>query len=463
MSSSSQRPLRVGIFTLGCDKNTVDNEYLAGLLADGGCEPVAGEGDPEIPLDAAVVTTCGFIEPAREQSLALIEALAELRRETGSPRRLFIAGCLTQRYGREIMAELPEIDGVAGVGQFRELAAMILDADAAGTKKIEVAETPSVDIYKLMRRVRLDDAPHAFLKISDGCNHNCAFCSIPIMKGRLRSVPPEILIDEARALVAGGAREINLVAQDLSMYGLDRPEWDKSWRLPRLLRELCAIEGDFWIRCLYFYPGLMTDEFLDTIASEPKIVNYLDMPLQHLDPGVLGRMKRPFHDVDTLALIRRMRERVPGLVLRTTLIAGFPGESAAEHKNMLALLREARFDCLGAFEYSPEDGTPAAEMPRQISAAQIEKRWHAIMRAQQPISAERNAARVGQTTRVLVEGFDPKTQSWAGRSPGEAPEIDGKIFLRPSGHAPGWTPVPGEFVDAEIIDASVYDVFARCL
>ena len=454
--------MRIGIVTLGCDKNTVDNEYLAGLLDEAGCELVALPAtDPALAaaqagrLDAAVVTTCGFIDRAKAQSVDSIVQLAESKRGVGNPRRLFVAGCLSQRYGDELMTEIPEVDAMVGVGQFARLAELILEHDHDEQRRAEIAPQPTVDIYKLMRRRRLEATPHAFLKVSDGCNHTCTFCSIPSMKGKLRSVPREILIEEARRLIGQGVRELNLVAQDLSMYGIDR--WP-DYRLPDLLRDLCAIPGDFWIRCLYYYPGLVTDDFLDVMASEPKIIPYLDMPLQHLDPGVLRRMKRPFHDVKTFRLVERMRERVPGLVLRSTMIVGFPGETRAEHEAMLEGIRRLRIDRLGAFEYSVEEGTPAGEMEDQLGARERKRRWRAVMETQQPIAAELGRARIGSRVRVLVEGLDPESNRWVARSTAEAPEIDGKVLIDTD-----TPPAAGEFLDVEITDATVYDVLARPL
>lgn len=443
--------MRVGIVTLGCDKNTVDNEYLAGLLEEAGCELVLSDNQMQgAPLDAVVVTTCGFIGSAKAQSVDAIVELAERKRNEGNPRKIFVAGCLAQRYADELLAEIPEIDGLVGVGQFKRLAEMIL---GGAEERKAVAQVPQVDIYQHLHRRRLDGRPYAFLKISDGCNHACSFCSIPLMKGKLRSVEPAILLEEARRLLAQGVRELNLVAQDLSMYGMDR--W-KDYRLPELLRDLCALVGDFWVRCLYFYPGNVTEPFLEMMAREPKIVPYLDMPLQHLDPEVLRRMKRPFHEVNTHEVVGRLRAAIPDLALRTTMIVGFPGETPAAHRNMLEGIARLRFDRLGAFEYSREEDTPAGRMAEQVGARTSKKRWHAVMAAQAGIARELNQRRVGQRTRVLIEGQDPHEKMWVGRSSAEAPEIDGKVFVD--------SPTPlqvGSFIEAEITHAEVYDVYAR--
>ncbi len=444
--------LRVGIVTLGCDKNTVDNEYLAGLLDGAGCEVVTTRRDGDRPLDAAVVTTCGFIGDARGQSVDAIVQLAEAKRLHGDPRRLYVAGCLGQRCGAELMAEIPEIDGLVGVGQFERLAQMILGG-AKTRRTSAVRAVPRVDIDKPLRRRPLEPKPYAFLKIGDGCDHNCSFCSIPLMKGRLRSVPPEIVLAEARALLRRGVREINLVAQDLSAYGLDR--WP-NWRLPKLVRKICRIPGDFWVRCLYVYPGPIADELAAVMAEEPKAVPYLDMPLQHLDPEILRRMKRPFHERNTLELVARLRATLPSLTLRTTMIVGFPGESAAAHRRLIEGIRQLRFDRLGAFEYCAEPDTPAAHMPGQVSPRTRRRRWHEVMAAQAAVALELNRARVGRREIVLIEGFDAQRNAYFGRSAAEAPEVDGKIYI-----ASRRAIEIGSFVRVRITAAEPYDLGAR--
>ncbi len=442
---------RVGLVTLGCDKNTVDNEYLAGLLEDAGCEIVPhADAEDTFDLDAVVITTCGFIGDAKEESLDALLAWSERKKERGDPARVFVAGCLSQRYAGDLLEELPELDGIAGVGQFEHLAAMVLAAGSAPRKQVH--DTPRVEVYRHLRRRRLDDAPHAFLKISDGCNHGCTFCSIPLMKGRLRSVPREVLLAEAEELVAKGVRELILVAQDLAAYGKDTSE---RYRLPDLLNDLTALEGDFRVRCLYVYPGGVTDALIDTLAHNPKVTPYLDIPLQHTDPDVLKTMRRPFSNVSTLPLVEKLRERVPDIALRTTMIVGFPGETPKAHRAMLEALTELRFNWLGAFEYSREEDTPAGRMAKQVGAATRRKRWNAVMELQAEITAEINEARVGTKTRVLIEGAGPRG-TYFGRSAWEAPEVDGTVFVHSA------TPLRvGDFVNAEITRADVYDVHAR--
>jgi ribosomal protein S12 methylthiotransferase len=419
--------MRVGLITLGCDKNTVDNEYLAGMLEDKGCE-VAFIDDlsAEQAYDAVVVTTCGFIGDAKAQSVDTIVDLTDRKRVSGQPKRVFVAGCLAQRYSDDLMKEMPDVDGIVGVGQFQQLTDLILqNADPAHLSLVR--DIPKVQIEHVLRRKRSDQTPHAFLKISDGCNHGCTFCSIPLMKGRNTSVPPRVLLEEARQLLDQGVKELILVAQDLAAYGRDETT---DYRLPRFLRELCAIEGDFRVRCLYVYPAGITDELLDVLADEEKVVPYLDVPLQHLDPEVLRKMNRPSKDLNTFKLVEKVRERVPDIALRTTMIVGFPGESRQAHLNMLKGIRELRFNWLGAFQYSKEEDTPAGVMPGQLSRATKERRWKAVMETQAEITAELNQARVGTTARVLVESYDPDRAQWQVRSPHEAPEVDGAIWLQ---------------------------------
>lgn len=448
--------MRVGLITLGCDKNTVDNEYLAGLLEDRGCDVVALPFfDPAQHFDAIVVMTCGFICDAKRQSIETIMELAN-NKPGGNPGRLYVAGCLAQRYAADLLEGIPEMDGIAGVGQCETLAEMILaQGDTLPEGKACVAETPSTEIYHYLRRRRLDNKPYAFLKIADGCNHTCSFCSIPLMKGRFRSVPSEILLREAQELLKQGVRELNLVAQDISVYGADK----KSERtLPELLRRLCELPGEFWIRCLYCYPGGVTDELLETMAAHDKIVPYLDIPLQHLDAGMLKRMKRPFAELDAERLVKRIRAAVPGVTLRTTMLVGFPGESPQAHRRMLDGMERIGFERLGAFAFSSEEGTEAAGLPRQVGKNARQKRMQAVMELQADLSAEWNARRVGQRVRVLVDEYDEDRRLWIGRSAAEAPEVDGVVYLTSENPLS-----PGDFVTAEVVAADVYDVEAKVI
>ncbi len=444
--------MRIGLITLGCDKNTVDNEYLAGLLEDRGCDVTFSDLEHLDPtMDAVVVTTCGFIGDAKAQSVETLAWLAESQKATGRPTRIFAAGCLAQRYAQDLASELPELSGIVGVGQYAQLVDLILSSNG---KQVAVSAQPAVEIEGFMRRKRSDDMPYAFLKISDGCNHGCTFCSIPIMKGKHRSVPPDVLLQEAQSLIDQGARELVLVAQDLADYGKDR---GRDWRLPRLLRELAQLTGDYWLRCMYCYPMGVTDALLDVLANESKIVPYLDVPLQHLDPEVLRRMKRPAREVDTAQMVRRLRDAVPDIALRTTMIVGFPGESPAAHRRMLDGMQSLRFDWLGAFQYSKEEDPPAASAERQVGKAVKEKRWKAVMETQALITRERLESRIDRDLPILVERFDAEQGLWVGRSPYEALEIDGNVFIE---GARSDSLRAGQFVTARVTRALDYDLMA---
>jgi ribosomal protein S12 methylthiotransferase len=445
--------MNIGLLTLGCDKNTVDNEYLAGQLVALGAEVCFIEDIESMPpLDAVVVTTCGFIEDAKRQSVEALVQLTDRKRETGFPRRVVAAGCLSQRYPEELRHELPGLDGLVGVGQFDELAELLMDHRNAC---YQVHRKPSVTVPRYLRRTRSDAKPYAYLKISDGCNHACSFCSVPLMKGRLRSVAPDILEREARDLLDGGARELVLIAQDLTAYGRDL---SGRLRLPGLLRRLAAIEGDFWLRCLYAHPSGVSGDFLEVLATEPKVVAYLDIPFQHLDTEMLRLMKRPALRGHPMRLVETIRVAVPGIALRTTMIAGFPGETPAIHRRMLDGMRQLRFDWLGAFPYSPEEDTAAAGLPRPVRPATRQRRWEAVMETQAAITFARNREQIGSRCRVLVEKYDEERGQWRGRTPYQAPDVDGCVYLE--GDAPLR---PGLFVEAEIIAAEHYDLTARIL
>ena len=380
--------------------------------------------------------------------------LTDRKRDTGYPKRVFVAGCLAQRYADDLLQELPGIDGLVGVGQWQQLTELILEGHDADALRNRVRALPTVDVEQFMRRKRIDNSPFSFLKISDGCNHGCTFCSIPSMKGRHKSVAPEILLAEAKNLIDQGVKEIILVAQDLSDYGKDMK--DGGYRLPRLLRELCALEGDFWVRCMYVYPAGVTDEFLDVMANEPKLAKYIDVPLQHLDPETMKRMNRPSKDANTSLLVQRLRDAIPDIAIRTTMIVGFPGETRMAHLNMVAQMKALRFNWLGAFRYSTEENTPAGTMAGQLSKTTKERRWRAVMETQVEITAEINKARIGKMARVLVEGFDSARNQWYGRSQHESPEIDGCVYIESDEMLK-----TGSFVDTEIIASDVYDVTAR--
>lgn len=442
--------MRIGLVILGCDKNTVDAEHFAGMLARRMPDSVqvlalTDEAPPPPDLAAVVIYTCGFILDARMESIEAIVAWGRCKMDAGNPARLYVAGCLSQRHAAELRVEFPEVDGFFGV---HEMAALADRLCASGVQSS--AFTDQMD--RTPPRQRLDARPYAFLKIADGCNHACTFCVIPAIKGACRSVPRETLLAEARMLLDSGVREINLIAQDTTAYGRDRY---KTYRLADLLRDLCALPGEFWVRCLYCYPGGITDALVEQLASQPKIVPYLDMPLQHTSPNVLRAMKRPEADQDIPALVARLRQAIPKLVLRTTMMVAFPGETARDHRHMLAMMERLAFEWLGAFIFSPEDGTPAATMPGQVSRRTAARRHDAVMAAQAEITERFNMNRQGTRTRALIEAYDPDLGLWRGRSAAEAPEVDGCLLIRSGPHLR-----PGQFVAATLEEASVYDMTA---
>jgi len=449
--------MKIFFDTLGCDKNTVDNEYLAGLLKQRGFSIANKTGAKD--FDAVLVTTCGFIAAAQQNSVEHVLHWAAEKRRRRRPLALFVSGCLTQQYGDKLRDQVPEIDGIAGVGDFDKLAELIersLAAQADGKKLppfYMVNATPVVDIPRDLPREALYGESYAYLKISDGCDHTCTFCAIPTMKGKHKSVKREVLLDEARRLIDGGARELNIVAQDASDYGKDLyPDY----RLHHLLKDLAALDGEFWIRLFYLYPLGVTDELLELWKTEPKLARYVDMPLQHLSPSVMRRMKRPHLEAKIDETIARLRT-VPDLTLRTTMIVGFPGETDEDMDLLLAGMQKHKFDRLGVFTYSREEATPSAQLPDQVPELVKRQRQDKVMRAQMEISKELQAAKKGKRLRVLVESHDAKDRVWLCRSQADAPEIDGLVRV-PGNHK---LLEPGNFVDVEVTGTDVYDVTAR--
>ena len=466
--------MKIALITLGCDKNTVDAEHLAGVLAQRG-HAIAVEG-AQASIDVLAVLTCGFIRDARDQSLDVIRAYCETKKRFANPRRIVVAGCLAQRSATELAAQYPGVDAFAGVGCIETLADLIERAgggsgpdtsdrsDLSGASDAQDSAAPISCPAPLMRvehslpRKRLDDLPYAFLKIADGCGHACTFCAIPAMKGPYVSVPREILLEEARGLVSAGARELNLIAQDLVPYGRDLYS---DYALPDLLEDLCRIEGDFRIRLLYFYPGGLTPRFLEVFAREPKICKYLDIPLQHLDPAILRAMRRPSGDASAPKQIERLRDAVPDVVLRTTMIVGFPGETAQAFSRLLRGVEQIRFDWLGVFKYSPEEDTPARDMPGQVPARTALRREGRLLETQQRITAASLARQVGRRLRVLVESVSEDGCEARGRSWREAPEVDGSVIVALDGVPGEEVPRRGDFLDVEIVQARVYDLIGR--
>lgn len=436
-------PNKVKIVTLGCAKNEVDSEEIAGVLQEAGYTLDAGAKKTAV----TIINTCGFLEASKLESIrAIKEAVRE--KHAGRTGRVIVAGCLAQRLGPELMKLAPGADSYVGVGQMARFAEIVREVQAERAGKVDV-EPPHHRWADVPTRARSGRPWSAYLKISEGCDHKCTFCTIPSFRGAHQSKPLERVLAEARHLASTGAREINLIAQDVTQYGYDLY---REFTLPRLLRELNGVEGIEWIRLLYFYPNRLTDEVIEAMATLPKVVKYIDIPLQHVHPDTLRRMKRPWDGERYLRLFEKVREAMPDVAIRTTFIVGFPGETEAEFSSLLDFMKEARLDRVGAFVFSREPGTPSHEMEGQVSLKVKRQRYDALMRAQQKISLSVNQGWVGRSLKVLIED---EREGWLiGRSHRDAPEIDGLVFVQGQSRL-------GEFVEARVVDAEPYDLHAR--
>jgi len=426
---------RIGMVSLGCAKNQIDAEMMMASLQKAGYELE----DDAARADVAIVNTCGFIDAAKKESIEEILELVKLKAE-GKIKAIIVTGCLAERYREDILKELPEVDAVVGIGADSGIADVI--AKALGGEKTEVF--PEKTLLPLSGDRALSTPSYfAYLKIAEGCDNRCAYCAIPFIRGRYRSRTIENIVEEANTLAHNGAKELILIAQDTTKYG-----WDLYGKLmlSKLLRELCKVDGIQWIRILYCYPDSITDELLETIAEEDKIVKYIDLPLQHCSERLLKAMCRTGSREELVALIQKMRTKIPNLILRTTLITGFPGETEEDFTELAEFVREVRFERLGCFTYSQEEGTAAATMPDQIDEDVKRHRMDLIMEDQMNIMQEWGENMVGKTMEVLVEGFDRLAQCWFGRSYADAPDIDGKIFFTVKGKKPAY----GEFIQVII-------------
>lgn len=409
--------ITVGFISLGCAKNLVNSEQMLWLLDNAGMK-ISGK---ITGVDAVVVNTCGFIESAKSEAIENILELAELKKE-GQIKKIIVAGCLAERYKEEILEELPEIDAIVGVGSFGEIVSAVKDAIEDkkpclfGDLNAAVEETD---------RVITTPGASAYIKIAEGCDNRCAYCVIPDLRGSFRSRPMENILAEARSLAAMGIKELIVVAQDTTRYGTDLYG---ERRLPALLKEMCKIEGLNWIRLHYLYPDEIDGGLIEVIAQEDKIVKYLDIPIQHINDGILKAMNRRSTGEDIRRLFTRLRREIPSLVLRTSLITGLPGEGEAEFEELCAFLREYKIERAGVFPYSPEEGTPAAQLPRPDDET-AKRRAEMVMALQSKIMDEYNAGMLGVTLEVLCEGFDRFAECHYGRSFADSPDIDGKVFF----------------------------------
>ena len=436
--------MKAGFVSLGCSKNLVDTEMMLGILREHGIELTPEPAEADI----LIVNTCAFIESAKEESITTILNMAEYK-ESGRCRSLIVAGCLGQRYGQELLDDMPEADAIIGTGAWNR----IMEAVEESLKghRVVIAGEDKLLYDEHTPRITTTPAYTAYVKIAEGCNNRCAFCAIPYIRGAYRSRPIEDIRDEVVNLAARGVKEIILIAQDTTEYGRDlygEPQ------LAKLLRTLCTVEGVHWIRTLYSYPTYFSDELIETIASEPKLVKYVDLPMQHAHDDVLRRMHRPDTQASMRELIEKLRTRIPGVTIRSTFIVGFPGETDAQYQTLRNFLEEMRLDKVGVFTYSREEGTPAYDMPNQVPEDVMQERYHDLMSLQCKISEELNHELEGRELEVLVEGRDEEQANIAvGRSYREAPDVDGQVYIE------GDTDSQiGDLVRVRVLQGFTYDV-----
>lgn len=434
---------RVGMVSLGCPKNQIDAEHMLYDLKKQGYEIVQ---DAAL-ADVVVVNTCGFIEAAKQEAIDNILEFCTLKKE-GRIKAVVCTGCLAERYKDEVLKEIPELDAVVGIGSNDKLCDIIRDIMWEHKSKLSFGEKYNLPLEG--GRIISTEPFYAYLKIADGCDNFCTYCAIPEIRGRFRSRKMEDIIDEAKWLAENGVTEVVVIAQDTTRYGEDMYGESK---LPELLRELCKIDGLKWIRTLYSYPERITDELIATVRDEPKLVKYFDIPLQHCNGDVLKRMNRHGDKQTLAALINKIRNEIPGVIIRTTLIAGFPGETEEQFGELVDFVNEMKFERLGCFAYSVEEGTPAAKMDGQLDEDVKEHRADVIMQEQMFISDRYNQTLVGKELETVVEGFDRYAECWFGRSAADAPEIDGKVFFTCEEK-----PAVGEYVTVHIDDILDYDL-----
>lgn len=439
-------PIKVGMVSLGCNKNQVDAERMLYSIKEAGYQLVA---DAAL-ADISIINTCGFIESAKQEAIETILEFAQLKKE-GRIKKIIITGCLAERYKAEVSELIPEADAVVGLGCNKDIV-KIIDRTLAN-ENVQAFEN-KLELPMTGMRVQTTLPFFSYLKIAEGCSNCCSYCAIPMIRGKFRSVPMEDLIKEAEYLVSHGVREINVIAQDSTRYGEDIYGESK---LPELLTELCRIENLKWIRVLYCYPERVTDKLLDVIAKEDKIVKYIELPVQHCDGDILRKMNRPGDEETLRKLIAKIRERVPGVIIRTTLITGFPTETEEQFDRLANFVKDMEFDRLGCFAYSEEEGTKAAEMEGQIDEDVRQHRADIIMEQQQIIMSHKNAAMIDKVIEVVTEGFDRYGECYFGRSAADAPDIDGKIFFT----SPGRKLVPGIFVKVKITEILDYDLIGE--
>ncbi len=435
---------KLALTSLGCSKNLIDSEQMLGLLEQAGYEIVENEEDAEI----IVVNTCTFIESAKMESIECILELAQYK-ESGSCQYLVVAGCLAQRYQEQVLREIPEVDAVVGTNEYQEIVSVLKELEREDAKHLFCSD--EVCLCDEIPRLRTTPPYTAYLKIAEGCDNHCTYCVIPSIRGKYRSRTMENIVQEAEQLASEGVKELVVIAQDTTRYGIDLYG---EYRLPQLLRALCGVSGIEWVRVHYCYPELVTDELIQTFQEEPKLCNYFDIPIQHCNDRILKRMGRRTNKEQITSLLQRIRQAMPDAVIRTSLIVGFPGETEDEFLELRDFIEEMKFERLGVFAYSREEDTPAYRLDNQIEEDEKLRRQENLMLIQSDISQKRNDAQVGKTIRVLVEGRDEIIKSYYGRTYGDSIDIDGKVFFKAVDKLE-----EGSFVDVIIEQALEYDLF----
>ena len=437
--------VKVGMVSLGCSKNQVDGEIMLSLIQRDGYELCA---DPAL-CDVVIINTCGFIEDAKRESIENILEFCE-RKRAGQVRAVVVTGCLAERYQQEIVSEIPEADVILGIGRNTDIVAAI-DHALHGERVVEFSDKN--DLVMDAERVLTNPPYYAYIKLADGCDNRCTYCAIPNIRGRFRSRKMENILEEVRRFAAQGVTEMNLVAQDTTRYGEDI--YDRLM-LPELIREVCKVDGVHWVRILYCYPQRITEELLDVMASEPKVVKYMDVPVQHASGRILKKMNRRDDYTYLKNLMQHIREKVPGVVLRTTFITGFPGETEEDFAELTRLVKEVRFERLGCFTYSREDDTPAYDMPDQIDEETKRRRADIVMTEQLAIAEEFARSLIGRELEVVVDGLDEESGIYYGRSYMDAPDIDTRVYFdSPYEHE------VGEYVTVTVTDSRGYDLMAE--
>ena len=437
--------MKIGFISLGCSKNTIDTEMMLAHLDNARFELTANAKEAEVIL----INTCGFIGDAREESIETIKEMARYKK-SGKLKKLIVTGCLAERWRDKLMEKMPEIDAVAGLSEIHKIVETVNTA-------LEKEKYEAFNDYEKTEiegeRMLSDDSPSVFLRISEGCDNRCSYCAIPTIRGRYRSRTIESIIEEAQDLEAAGAKELNLIAEDTSRYGTDLYHENK---LPELLRRLAEETTIPWIRIFYCYPDRITDELIAEMRDNPRVLPYLDMPIQHISDAVLKKMNRGGNRKQIETVIEKLRREIPDMVIRTTVIVGFPGETDEQFNELMDFVKTVRLNRLGAFAYSREEGTPAFDMPDQIAPEVKQQRYETLMEAQAQISFDHQQAVIGQTRDILCEGFDPEEELFVGRDFSNGFDVDGKVFF--SSETPVQT---GDFVKVKITDADEYDLFGE--